>query len=126
MCGMADEPKLKSAYELTLERLKERDRSEGVAPRKALTAAQKREIAGLRQKATAKLAELEILHRDRRAAAIAAADADALVKVDEHHAIDRRRVQDELESATARVRGEKSCANSPPRRPSHKPGYRPR
>jgi len=107
MRAMADEPKLKSAYELALERLKDRDRTEGVAPRKSLTAAQKREIAELRQKATAKLAELEILLRDRRAAAISAGDAAALAKVDEHHAIDRRRVQDELESAIARVRGKK-------------------
>ncbi len=107
MCGMADEPKLKSAYELALERLKERDRAEGVVPTKALTAAQKREIAELRRKATAKLAELEILHRDRRAEAISAGDAEALVKVEEHHAIDRRRVQDDLESGIAKVRGKK-------------------
>jgi len=103
---MADQP-LKSAYELALERLKDRDRAEGVAPKKALTAAQKREIAELRLKATAKFAELEILHRDRRAVAISAGDAEGLAKVEEHHAIDRRRVQDELDSAIAKVRGKK-------------------
>ena len=104
MHPMANEPKLKSAYELALERLNKQDKEEGAAPRKSLTAAQKKEIAELRQKATAKLAEIEILHRDKHNAAIAAGDADALTKVDEHNAIDRRRVQDELESAIERVR----------------------
>ena len=104
MRGMADEPKLKSAYELALERLNKQDKDQGAAPRKPLSAAQKKEIAELRQKATAKLAEIEFLHRDKRNAAIAAGDAEALAKVDEHNAIDRRRVQDDLESAIARVR----------------------
>jgi hypothetical protein len=107
MRGMADEPKLKSAYELALERLKRQDKAEGAAPRKSLTAAQKKEIAELRQKATAKLAEIEILHRDKRHAAIVAGDAEALAKVDEHNTIDRRRVQSELESAIEQVRGRK-------------------
>jgi hypothetical protein len=81
-----------------------------VTPRKSLSDAQKREIAELRQKAKAKLAEIEILHRDKRAAAISSGDADALAKVDEHNAIDRRRVQDELDAGIARVRGEKAGA----------------
>jgi hypothetical protein len=54
---------MKSAYELALERLErqgiERPREE------ALTEKQKAEIAELRRRTEAKLAELEILHRDR-------------------------------------------------------------
>jgi len=92
----------KSAYELAMERLREQDRKAGVAKRQALTAAQKRKIAELRQKAKAKLAELEILHRDHLAAA--AHDPDKTREVEEHYAIDCRRVDAELESGIDQVK----------------------
>jgi hypothetical protein len=96
-----DEP-LKSAYELAMERLRAEDREAGVEEPKPLTDDQKEEIARLRQEAKAKLAELEILHRD--AVTAAGEDAEKLLKVEEQHRIDRERVESRLESAVARVR----------------------
>jgi hypothetical protein len=64
---MPDEP-LKSAYELAMERLKAKDREDGIVEEKPLTAPQKERIAELRLEAKAKLAELEILHRKNLAA----------------------------------------------------------
>ena len=62
-----DEPK--TAYELILERLKQKDRAEGVSEH-ALSEKQKARIAELRKVYEAKLAEREILHQaDRREAA---------------------------------------------------------
>ena len=55
---MSDKP-LKSAYELTMERLRAKDREQGVE-QQVLTDAQKAEIARLRQETKAKLAEIEI------------------------------------------------------------------
>ncbi len=95
------EDRLKSAYELAMERLRARDRDEGVAPEAALTAGQKDEIARLRQEAQAKLAEIEILHRKQLAAE---ADPDKRAELDEHYRTDRRRVESRLESAIARVK----------------------
>jgi hypothetical protein len=96
------EPPLKSAFELAMERLKAKDRDEGVPEEKPLNAAQKERIAELRRDATAKLAELEILHRKNLAAA--GDDPAAAAKVEENYATDRGRVESRLESAVARVR----------------------
>jgi len=103
---MPEDETLKSAYELAMERLRAEDREAGVEERKPLTDKQKQEIARLRQEAKAKLAELEILHRD--AASAAAEDPEKLQKVEEQHRIDRERVESRLESAVARVRQGKS------------------
>jgi len=102
-----DKP-LKSAFELAMEKLRHSDRQSGEETR-ALTAQQKKRIAALRQAAEAKLAEIEILHRGKRAEA--ASDAAALEKLEEHYAIDRRRVQSKLESDIARVRSGKKPAD---------------
>jgi hypothetical protein len=51
----------KSAYELAMERLRKKDREEGVEER-ALTPAQREAIAEARKVAEARLAEREILH----------------------------------------------------------------
>ena len=53
----------KSAYELAMERLRQKDREAGVAER-PLTDAQKAAIAEARQIYQARMAEREILHRD--------------------------------------------------------------
>ena len=99
---MPEDKPLKSAYELAMERLRAEDREAGVEEPKPLTDGQKKEIARLRQEAKAKLAELEILHRD--AVTAAGDDAEKLLKVEEQHRIDRERVESRLESAVARVR----------------------
>ena len=98
---MPDAP-LKSAYELAMERLKAKDRAEGIEDERPLTAKQKERIAELRREAKAKLAEMEILHRKNLAAA--GSDPVELHKLEEHYANDRARVDSRLESALAKVR----------------------
>jgi hypothetical protein len=94
--------RLKSAYELAMDRLRAEDRDRGVEPDRPLTAAQKKRITELRQEAKAKLAELEILHHKQRSAE---AEPEKLAEMDEHYKIDRRRVESHCESAIARVKG---------------------
>jgi len=96
---------LKSAYELAMERLKAKDRDDGVEESGPLTSAQKSRIAEVRQEAQAKLAELEILHKKNLAGT--RGDPDEVKKIEEHYRTDRSRVESRLESAIARVkRGE--------------------
>ena len=81
-----------------MERLQAQDKGR----REPLTEEQKAEIARLRQEAEAKLAEMEILHRDN---VTSVAEDDAKVEeVKDHYQIDRRRVQSNLESSIERVR----------------------
>jgi hypothetical protein len=104
MAGMSDKP-LKSAYELAMERLKAKDRDEGVEQSGPLSKKQKERIAELRLEAQAKLAELEILRKKNLAGT--RGDADEVQKLEEHYRTDRSRVESRLESAIARVkRGE--------------------
>ncbi len=97
---MSDKP-LKSSYELAMERLKQKDRDEGVEASKPLTRAQKERIAELRAEARAKLAELEILHKKNLAGV---ADPAEVVKIEENYQVDRARVDSRLESAIRSVR----------------------
>jgi hypothetical protein len=99
---MSDDRPLKSAFEIAMERLKEKDRQEGIAESKPLTDAQKEEIAHLRREAKAKLAELEILHRDTLAET--GGDPEKIREVEEKYRIDRERVESSLESKIALVR----------------------
>lgn len=99
---MSDEAPLKSAYELAMERLRSKDRAEGVSDHAPLSAAQKRAIAQARQAAEAKRAELEILHRD--AVNETAGDAEKLAELERRYEIDRRRVDADLESKLTRIR----------------------
>jgi hypothetical protein len=96
------EEKLKSAFELAMERLEAQDAKQGAKREAPLTPAQKREIERLRQEARAKLAELEILHRKHVLGA--ASDPAKLAEVEEHYRIDRRRIESHEESAVARVK----------------------
>ena len=101
---MAGKKPLKSAYELAMDRLRARDRDAGVADRKPLTKDQKDRIAEARRTAQAKVAEIEILYRDRRSEV--AADAEKLREVEAHFDTDRRRIESALEAELARIRGE--------------------
>ncbi len=96
--------KLKSAYELAMERLQQQDREQGVE-RKALSEDQKRRIAELRQEAKAKKAELEILRDERLAEA--GGDPAKLQEQEEKHQIDLKRVEDWLEAAVNKIKDEK-------------------
>jgi hypothetical protein len=91
---------MKSAYELALERLE----SQGIErPREdAVSEEVRREMAEVRQKADAKLAELEILHRDRMKKV---RDPAARDEEEEDYGRERRRIEEEKERAVAKLRG---------------------
>ena len=93
--------KLKSAYELALERLKAESGGEEEAP---LTDRQKEAIAEARRVASSRLAEREILFRD---ALKKTADAEARAKLEDEYRIDRQRIQDDGDRAVAEIRKKK-------------------
>jgi len=98
---MGDAPK--SAWELALEKLKQQDRERGERGPAALSAARKKTIADVRALYQAKMAEAEILHRSNRQQA--AGDADALAKVEEEYLRDRRRIEEQRDTAVEKARG---------------------
>lgn len=99
---MPDDKPLKSAYEIAMERLRAKDREEGVEQAGPLTPAQKEEITRLRRDAEAKLAEMEILHRQNLAKA--GGDPAEFAKTEENYRTDRARVEDRLQTAIRKVR----------------------
>ena len=97
---LSDEEAPKSAYELILERLKQKDRADGVTER-VLSAEQKQKIAELRRVYQAKLAEREILHQSDRQKA---GDLDALDKLEQDYRRDRERIASERDRKIDAVR----------------------
>lgn len=89
---------MKSAYEAALERLEsrgiERPREE------SLTAEVRQEMAEVRQRAEAKLAELEILHRDK----LKRVDPATRAEEEEHYRRERRRIEEDQERKVAALR----------------------
>jgi len=97
---MSDKPApMKSAYELALERLEK----QGIErPREsALTDEQRAEVAEIRSQAQARLAELEILHRDRLKKL---ADPEALQKEEDEYRVERGRIEEQRERKIAKLR----------------------
>jgi hypothetical protein len=88
---VSDDDAPKSAYELILERLRQKDRAEGVEERE-LTSAQKAKIAEIRKVYEAKLAEREILHHSERRRL---GDPEALERLEEEYRRDRERIAGE-------------------------------
>jgi hypothetical protein len=101
-----DDAPLKSAYELAMERLLAKDRAAGIEENRPLTEEQKEQIARLRQEATAKNAELEIMRRDKLAAS--GGDPEKIAEIEEHFAIDKRRVESSLQEAIDEVKRRES------------------
>jgi hypothetical protein len=99
---MPKEIPLKSAYDLAMERLRAKDRAQGVPEPNPLTSAQKKKIAKLRKEAKAKLAECEIMHSKNLASE--PGDPEKIKEIEEHYEIDRRRIESALESAIAAVK----------------------
>jgi hypothetical protein len=91
--------RIKTAYELALERMAQ----QGIEPprEEALTDEARRHIAEVRQKTSAKLAELEILHRD---ALRTAHDPVAREKSEEEYGRERRRLEDERDRQIEKLR----------------------
>ena len=99
-----DDAPLKSSYELAMERLRASERESGAEEPLALTAAQKERIGAVRLECKARLAELEILHRDRVAAE---RDPEQLRELEAHYEIDHRRAESAVEEKVATIkRGE--------------------
>ncbi|HET8947423.1 MAG TPA: hypothetical protein VFQ07_10605 [Candidatus Polarisedimenticolia bacterium] len=104
---MSDAPK--SAWEIALEKLQQQDRDRGVTGPGALSEDQKKEIAAVRQRCQAKLAEAEILHGDQRRKVLE--DPEALAKAEEEYRIERRRIEEQRDREIERVRrGDKAPA----------------
>ena len=99
MAGKDKGSGVKSAYELALERLE----AQGIArPREeALSAAVQGEVAAIRQKAEARLAELEILHRDRLKKTY---DPEARRQEEEDYLRERRRIEEDRDRQVERAK----------------------
>jgi hypothetical protein len=97
---MADEKALKSAYELAMERLRQRDADSGIE-RRPLTDAQKAAIAEARNFYDAKLAEQEVLHHSRLRRTLEAEERAAL---EEGYRRDRERLSSERDAKIERIR----------------------
>lgn len=100
---MADKDKasgMKSAYELALERMEkqgiERPREEG------LSEAVREQVAELRRVAESKLAELEILHRDRLRKSF---DPGKRQEEEGEYVRERRRIEEDRDRKIEKLRG---------------------
>jgi hypothetical protein len=97
-------PGMKSAYELALERMEQ----QGIdRPREeSLTADARAAVAEARQQAEAKLAEIEILHRDRMKGLYDPAKRD---EEEQTYRLERRRIETERDRKIDKLRGERSA-----------------
>ena len=93
----------KSAYEITMQRLRKQDADRGET-REPLTEQQKEEIAQVRRFYGAKLAEREILHASELRRARATREEEAVRVVEDGYLRDRRRIEDEMESKIKAIR----------------------
>lgn len=89
---------MKSAYELAMERLNK------VSPAVKLTAEQKKALAGLDSKYTAKIAERELALRDQVSHAAAAGELEKAQQLEQQLITERRKLQAELEEKKEAVR----------------------
>jgi len=79
----------KSAYELAMQRLRKKDRDEGVKEDSAPTPAQRKAIAEARQMADARLAEREILHASKMRGVL---EPEAREALEQEYRRDRERI----------------------------------
>lgn len=87
-----------------MERLRQKDAESGDV-REAVTDQQKAEIAEVRGRAEARIAELKILHQSKVAGLF---DAEAQAMVDVEFRRDIQRVEEDRELKIARIRGARS------------------
>ena len=90
----------KSAYEIAMARLRQKDAEAGVVTG-PVSDAQKAEIADVRSRAEARIAELKILHQSNTAGLF---DPDARALADAELRREVQRVEDDRESKIARIR----------------------
>jgi hypothetical protein len=99
---MSDKPK--TAFELAMERLKAEDRETGTKEI-PLSKKQKEAIAEARRIASSRLAESEILFKDKMKKT---AEPDARAAAEHEYQIDRQRINDDCERAVEEIRRRKS------------------
>jgi hypothetical protein len=90
----------KTAYELAMERLRQKDADAGIVP-DVLTDAQRASIAEVRRVAEARIAELKILHQSSMAGIL---DPGERENLDAAHRSELQRVADDRERKIARIR----------------------
>ena len=90
----------KSAYELAMERLRQKDVADGVVSG-PVTDAQKAEIADVRSRAEARIAELKILHQSKTAGLF---DPGARELADDELRREIQRIEEDRETKIARIR----------------------
>ena len=95
---MSDAPK--SAYELAMERLKKKDAEAGIVEQK-LTDQQKAAIAEARSIYEARVAERQILHRDKRLTTFDPAEVE---KMEEEYRRDMERFATDRDAKIRRIR----------------------
>ena len=97
---MTDNTAPKSAYELAMERLKQKDADAGIE-RAPVTDAQKAAIAEIRNFYEAKLAEAELLHQGRMRSLM---DATERETADQEYRRDRERLTNERDAKVEKAR----------------------
>jgi len=93
-----DEPK--SAFEIAMEKLK----ATGDANPASLTDAQKAEIAEIRSRFRAKVAELEIRHQEQMKKAVAQRSVDEIEKLRQQLTAEKARLQQDEENLVQKAR----------------------
>jgi hypothetical protein len=91
----------KSAYELAMERLRQKDAEAGIEER-AMSDEQKAEIAEIRRVYAAKRAEAEILHKSKLAGVF---DPQERAVLEQGHRRDLERLRDDEERKLLKIRG---------------------
>jgi len=89
---------MKSAYELAMERLNKE------APTIKLTADQKKRIAALESEYRAKIADREMFLQGQLKKAVEKEDAEAFAQLEKQLVLERRKLQEELETKRAQIR----------------------
>jgi hypothetical protein len=97
---MAEDKRLKSSFELAMERLRKQDADAGIDER-FVTEAQKTAIAEVRNFYEAKLAETEVLHQSKMRASLDIAERDALADA---YRRDRERLTSERDAKIEKLR----------------------
>jgi hypothetical protein len=98
---VADDDAPKSAYEIAMARLKQKDRDEGIEER-PITDEQRNEIAEARNQYEARVAEREILHQ---AALRKTEDPAERETLDQQYRRDRERFASDRDSKLRKIRG---------------------
>ena len=97
---MTDDTGPKTAYEVAMERLRQKDAAAGVEPQ-VVTPEQKAMIAGIRNLYEAKLAQLEVVYEGQMRALFDRAERGA---VEEQYRRDRERLNSERDAKVAAAR----------------------